>query len=65
MKLTFDKVAAILNTLCALGASLQASGQLVFLGPKGMAIAVAVITVLNAISHALAPAPVASAAPKD
>ncbi len=60
MAITFDKVAAVLNTVAAVGAALQGSGQLQVLGPQGMAIAIAVIGVLNAISHALAPAPVAT-----
>lgn len=57
--MTFDKIAAVLNTLAALGASLQASGVLAGLSPTAMAIALAVIAAVNAVSHALAPAPVA------
>lgn len=57
--MNFDKIAAVLNALAAVGASLQASGHLEILGPTGAAIAVAVLGVINAISHALAPAPAA------
>lgn len=53
--MTLDKAAAILNTIAALGASLQATGVLTTLPPTGLAIALAVIAALNAASHALAP----------
>lgn len=62
MTITFDKIAAVLNTIAALGASLQASGALTGLSPTVMAIALALIAAANAVSHALAPAPVAPAA---
>lgn len=54
------KVAAILNSVAALGAALQASGALSVLSPELTAIAVGVLAVVNALVHAL-PSPDAAA----
>ncbi len=58
MTITFDKVAAVLNAIAAIGASLQASHTLDALSPTATAIFLAVLAAVNAVSHALAPAPV-------
>lgn len=58
MAITFDKVAAVLNTVAAIGASLQASHALDFMSPTAVAVIAAVLAAINAVSHALAPAPV-------
>ncbi len=56
--MTLDKTIAVLNALAAMGASLQATGVLASMSPETGAIVLAVIAALNAVSHALAPAPV-------
>lgn len=56
MAITFDKVAAVLNTVAAIGASLQASHALDFMSPTVLAVVAAVLAAINAVSHALAPA---------
>ncbi len=56
--MNFDRIAAILNALAAVGASLQASGILESMSPTGQAIVLAVLAAFNAASHALAPSPV-------
>lgn len=52
-----EKVAAGLNAVAALGASLQASGTLNLVPPQYLAILVAVLGVLNAVAHAIPSAP--------
>lgn len=47
------KIASILNTVAAVGASLQAAGVLNMLGVTGTAIAVAILAAVNAIAHTL------------
>lgn len=57
--MTFDKIAAGLNALAAVLAALQGSGVLTSLSPTGTAIFLAALAAVNAVSHALAPPPVA------
>lgn len=59
MTITFDKVAAVLNALAATGAALQGAHILDTLSPTALAIFTAILAAVNAVSHALAPAPVA------
>ena len=59
MAITFDKVATVLNAVAAIGAALQGSGTLQTLSPTATAIFLAVLAAVNAVSHALAPPPVA------
>lgn len=47
------KIASVLNTVAAVGASLQAAGVFNMLGATGLAIAVAVLAAVNAVAHAL------------
>lgn len=56
--MTFDKIAAALNALAAVGAALQGSGIFNSFGPTGTTIFLAVLAAVNAVSHALAPPPV-------
>lgn len=56
MAITLDKFIGALNSLAAAGALAQANGYLDLLGPKYMPVAVAVLGLVNAVSH-LWPAP--------
>ena len=54
------KVAAILNGIAGVGATLQATGVLNMLGPTGMAITAALLAAINTYLHAAPDATVAA-----
>jgi hypothetical protein len=51
MTIKLETVATALNTLAAIGATLQATGMLTVLGPTGIAIFGAILAAVNAIAH--------------